>query len=139
MRYLLVYVCLFGLAFPALWILMQLITNLSFYWRVSGGSMPLHHVGYYFISFVFAVSWVVGILITEASFRKSIDAVRMRRARTSPGPALTQEPPNKMAGWLRQAGLDVFAPRLAKVAMVVLGLFLLEYLIDSAFFYLLLG
>ena len=116
-----------------------MISNFSLYWRISGGDVSVHHAAYYFLTFVFAVIWMTGVLITEASFRKSIDAVRIRRARTTPESTQTKQTPNKVMRWLRKLGLDIFAPRLVMATTIVVGLFILKYVIDKAFFYLLLG
>lgn len=136
LRYLLAYMCLGLVVLPTGWVMLQILSDVSFTWVIMGGNPRVHRVGYYILVSLIVVLWVSGVIFAETWFREGVDEIRMRRARAelgSPAPA-DALPDNKLLRLLRGWGLDTLARRVLIALGILLFLVVLRFLGQQALF-----
>jgi hypothetical protein len=135
LRYGLAYVCLGLVVLPAGWVMLMMLSDVSFAWLIMGGSPRVHRVGYYILVSLIIVVWVSGFIMAESWFRVSVDEVRIRRARAELGSPAREAPPrNRLMGVLREWGLDILARRVFIALAILLFLVGLRFLAQQVLF-----
>jgi hypothetical protein len=115
--------------------MLQMLSDLSFAWRVMEGSGRLHWVGYNLLASLIVVLWVSGFIIAENWFRVSVDEIRMRRARAEIGsPIPEKQPENKVMKLLQSLGLEFLSRRVLIAVGVLIFLVALRFLCQQLLF-----
>lgn len=115
--------------------MLQMLSDLSFTWRVMGGSGRLHWVGYNLLASLIVVVWVSGFIIVESWFRRSIDEIRIRRARAEIGsPMPVEAPKNGLMKFLQGLGLELLSRRVLIALGILLFLVALRFLCQQLLF-----
>jgi hypothetical protein len=102
-----------------------------------GGSGRLHWVGYQILTSLIVVLGVSGFIIAESWFRRSIDEIRIRRARAEIGsPMQIETPNNRVMKLLQKLGLEVLSRRVLIALGILIFLVALRFLCREFLFYL---
>src|SRR5688500_13432119 len=137
LRYGLAYLTLLLVVPAAGWVMLLMLSDLSFTWRVMGGNPRIHRVGYYLLTSVIVVLWVSGFIVIENWFRRSIDEIRIRRARAEIGSPVPDKPPeNKLMKGLQRLGLESLSRRILIALGLLISLVALRFLCQQLMFYL---
>jgi hypothetical protein len=117
--------------------MLQMLSDLSFTWRVMGGSARLHWVGYNLLASLIVVVWVSSFIILESWFRGGIDEIRLRRARAEiRSPIPEKQPENKLMKGLQRLGLEILSRRILIALGILISLVALRFLCQQLLFYL---
>jgi hypothetical protein len=137
LRYSLAYLTLLVVVPAAGWVMLLMLSDLSFAWRVMGGDLRLHRVGYYLLTSVIVVIWVSVFIAMESWFRVSVDEVRVRRARAEIGSPDPEKPPaNRLMEVLQSLGLAPLSRRILIALGILVSLVALRFLCQQLLFYL---
>jgi hypothetical protein len=137
LRYGFAYLTLLVIVPAAGWVMLLMLSDLSFTWRVMGGNPRIHRAGYYLLTSVIVVLWVSAFVVIENWFRVSVDEIRVRRARAEIGsPDPEKLPENKLMKLLQGLGLEPLSRRILIALGILVSLVALRFLCQQLLFYL---